>query len=283
MTVKSSIILLKITTVTVLSVAFALGMKYYDSVQKYKKLEENSKIDKETYANDIKEILNRYDAEVQKNTVLEASRKNSFQKTYTLPVAKKAIPKHIVVESDASKEYLKKIDSFETVVQKQANENVELNGQLSSLKDKNRELVKKNLANESLISTTKNLTASNVIANGVKIVSNNIIETKRFNATQQVKVCFTLLENKAAIKGYKDIYIQIVNPENKVVSKNGEVIESNDRLLRFSAKTNVYYDNEDLDVCVFVDPNKQDMLKGDYEINIFSGINLIGSTVFSLK
>lgn len=282
MSIKSSIILLKITTVTVLSVAFALGMKYYDSLEKYKKLQENSKIDKEAYTNDIKEILNRYDAEVEKNTVLEASKKVKF-KEVVIPKPKRIITKPVLIESIASKEYLKKIDSFETVVKKQANENLELNGQLASLKDKNRELVKKNLANESLISTTKNLTASNVVANGIKIVSNNIIETKRFNATQQVKVCFTLLENKAAIKGYKDIYIQIVNPENKVVSKNGDVIESNDRLLRFSAKTNVYYDNEDLDVCVFVDPNKQDMFKGDYEINIFSGINLIGSTVFSLK
>ncbi|WP_167626944.1 hypothetical protein [Flavobacterium psychrophilum] len=44
-----------------------------------------------------------------------------------------------------------------------------------------------------------------------------------------------------------------------------------------------FYDNDKLDVCLFVDPNKDDMQKGDYKINIFSGINLIGNTVFSLK
>jgi hypothetical protein len=53
--------------------------------------------------------------------------------------------------------------------------------------------------------------------------------------------------------------------------------------LHYSAKTNVFYDNDQVDVCVFVDPNKSDLLKGDYEINIFSGINIIGNTVFSLK
>lgn len=281
MSIKTSVVLLKVTTISVLSIAFVLGMKYYDSTEKYKKLQESTKIDKEAYTNDLKEILNRYDAEVQKNSPLNS--------TENLPTEKVVVVKKVesntktVVPATISKNYLKKIDSFETLLKKQALENSELYNQVASLRDKNRELTKKNLVNESIISSTKNLTAVNVVANGVKIVANNIIETKRFNATEQVKVCFTLLENKAAIKGDKDIYIQIINPENKVVAKNGEVIESNDRLLRFSAKTNVYYDNEDLDVCVFVDPNKQDMSKGDYEINIYSGINLIGSTVFSLK
>ena len=67
------------------------------------------------------------------------------------------------------------------------------------------------------------------------------------------------------------------------MSKNGEFVESEDKLLHFSAKTNIFYDNDQLDVCVFVDPNKNDLFRGDYEINIFSGINLIGNTVFSLK
>ncbi|MBP9792364.1 MAG: hypothetical protein KBC56_00020 [Flavobacterium sp.] len=281
MSIKTTVILLKISTVTILSFAFALGMKYYDSVQKYEKLQELNKIDKEAYTNDLKEILNRYDAEVQKNHQLTLQKLKKERVIIENQVNNSQ--KNKVTSSTVSKSYLKKIDSFQTVLKKKNYENSELNDHVTSLKEKNRELTTKNLANETIISTTKNLTAINVVANGIRIVANNIIETKRFNTTEQVKVCFTLLENKAAIKGYKDIYIQIINPNNKVVAKKGEAIDSNERLLDFSAKTNVYYDNEDLDVCVFVDPNKQDMTKGDYEINIYSGINLIGSTVFSLK
>ena len=91
------------------------------------------------------------------------------------------------------------------------------------------------------------------------------------------------MENRSAVRGNKDIYIQIVNPEGKIVSKNGEIFEAKEKLLRYSTKTNVFYNNEELDVCVFVDPNKNDMTKGDYEINIYSGINLIGNSIFSLK
>ncbi len=117
----------------------------------------------------------------------------------------------------------------------------------------------------------------------MKTVSNNIVETKRFSNTEQIKVCFTLLENKAALKGNKDVYIQIINPKSRVLSKNGAFVEFGDKSLYYSAKTNVFYENENLDVCVFVGSNKNDVVKGDYELNIFSGTNLIGNTVFSLK
>ena len=183
----------------------------------------------------------------------------------------------------ANNTFIKKIDSLKITLKKQTDENKSLTNQVNVLINKNKDLQKQNSNNENILTVSKNLTAINVYANGIKIVSNNIIETKRFSNTEQIKVCFTLLENKAALKGNKDLYIQIVNPNNKIVNKNGEFVETEDKLLHFSAKTNVFYDNDQLDVCVFVDPNKNDMLRGDYEINIFSGINLIGNTVFSLK
>lgn len=283
MSVKSSLTMFKITSVAFLSATFAFGAKYYDSIEKYKKLQEESKIDKEAYANDLKEILNRYDAELQKNREFLTSngvliKEEIIRRDNYYTVEKKIVPVKNVANS-----YLKKIDSFESLVKKQNEENSELASQLSVLRDKNKELSKKNSENETIIATSKNLTATNVTANGIKIVSNNIIETRRFSATQQIKVCFTLLENKAAVKGNKDVYIQIVNPDGKVVTKNGEVLETKDKLLSYSARTNVYYDNEELDVCVFVDPNRQDIVKGDYELNIYSGINLIGNTIFTLK
>lgn len=282
MTVKIPTTLLKLTSVALMSATLVFAIKYYDSKKQNRKLEENIKLDKETYTNELNEILNRYDAEVLKNQQLLEEKgivtqeeivysgKNNYH------VEKILVPIRKLTEKTKS-------DSFETMWQKQLEENKDLADRLRQLSEKNKELEKKNNDNEAVLAVSKNLTATNVIANGIKIVSNNIIETKRFNATEQIKVCFTLLENKAAVKGYKDVYIQIVNPDGKVVSKNGEFVESGERLLSFSAKTNVYYDNEELDVCVFVDPNKKDMSKGDYEINIYSGINLIGSTVFSLK
>ncbi|MFC4816116.1 MULTISPECIES: hypothetical protein [unclassified Flavobacterium] len=282
MTVKIPTVVLKLTSVALMSATFVFALKYYDSKNQNKKLEENIRLDRETYTNELKEILNRYDSEVLKNkqlleergVVVQEQVVSSGKNVYRLE--KRLVPIDKLVKKT-------KTDSFQVILDRQIEENKDLSDQLKNLSEKNRELQRKNNDNEAVLAVSKNLTATNVTANGIKIVSNNIIETKRFNATEQIKVCFTLLENKAAVKGYKDVYIQVVNPDGKVVSQNGEFMESGERLLNFSAKTNVYYDNEELDVCVFVDPNKKDMSKGDYEINIYSGINLIGSTVFSLK
>jgi hypothetical protein len=280
MTVKYSIPA-KLVSIVFVSIAITFVAKYYDSQDKNKKLEETIQLDKKIYTNDLKEIFNRYDSAVLKNKELVAL------KTLNPKAESANAKKHsentekAIVTIAINNNYT--IDSLKAALKNEQNSNKTLSNQLTDLVSKNKELQKQNATNENTLSVSKNLTATNVYANGIKIVSNNIIETRRFSSTEQIKVCFTLLENKAALKGNKDIYIQIVNPKNKVVSKMGESFISGDKLLNFSAKTNIFYDNEELDVCVFVDPNKEDMSKGDYEINIFSGINLIGNTVFSLK
>lgn len=281
MSIKTTLTIVKLSSVAFLSATLVFAMKYYDSQLKNQELEKSLKLDRETYVNDLKEIFNRYDAEVLKNKKLSGNPEFSSKEETLID---KDVSNTIQQKNPASNSQVaKKYDSLKSLLKNQVEESKSLATQVNILVEKNRELSKKNSDNERVIAVSKNLTATNVYANGIKIVSNNIIETKRFNATEQIKVCFTLLENKAAIKGNKDIFIQILNPSNKVVNKNGDFLESKDRLLHYSAKTNVFYDNEEMDVCVFVDPNKNDIQKGDYEINIFSGINLIGSTVFSLK
>jgi hypothetical protein len=283
MTVRNSLTMIKLTSLIFLSATIVFAVKYYDSQNKNKKLKETIVLDKKTYTNDLREIFNRYDSELLKNKrLLETNFLNqNNQKPVNTTTFKKE--KNKVVSSSVNKVFIRKIDSLSSILKEQDTENRTLTNQVGILVTKNKELQKQNSNNENILAASKNLTATNVYANGIKIITNNIIETKRFSNTEQIKVCFTLLENKAALKGNKDIYIQIVNPKNKIVSKNGGYIGSGDRLLDYSAKTNIFYDNEDLDVCVFVDPNKDDILKGDYEINIFSGISLIGNTVFSLK
>lgn len=285
MTVRTSLAMVKLTSIVFVSAAIVFAMKYYDTRKQNQKLKASIQLDKKTYTNELKEILNRYDAELLLNKNLLDSKTVYIKNN---PIIVKNNLKEIESFGENSKIVIdrvfnKRIDSLKFVLKKQAEQNESLINQVNLLINKNKELQKQNSANESIVAVSKNLTATNVFANGIKIVSNNIIETKRFSNTEQIKVCFTLLENKATLKGNKDIYIQIINPKNRVVSRNGDYVEIGDKSLHFSAKTNVFYDNEELDVCVFVDSNKNDLVKGDYEINIFSGTHIIGNTVFSLK
>lgn len=285
MSLRISSTFLKLASVVLLSTTTTFAVKYFKAKKENLQLKESIKLDKETYVNDLKEIFKRYDNQVLKNNELSGSKKEEIS-IDKVKVEKKKVPlstetsKVVYLEKNNSK---KEIDSFQNLIKAKEEENANIHNEMDRLSQKNTELENKNRENEKIVSKTRNLTATNVIANGVKIVSNNIIETRRFSATEQIKVCFTLLENKAAIQGYKDIYLQIINPKKRVVTNNGDFVEYGNQLLRYSAKTNVFYENEELDVCVFIDPNKKDLLPGDYEINIYSGINLIGNTVFSLK
>lgn len=276
---------LKFTTIVCVASTVIYAVKFYDADKENSSLKASINIDKKTYSNDLNEIFKRYDLEVLKNKNL----KDSFslvnlEKHFVSPNYKENIvPKINPTASFNKKAYLSTIDSLKLLLASKHLKNAELLNDLKTLTQTNKDLNKKSELNENLIATTRNLTATNVFANGVKIISNNIIETKKFNNTEQIKVCFTLLENKSTIKGNKDIYVQIINPKNKVVSQFGDYIEFNDKSLYYSAKTNVFYDKEELDVCVFVASNKPDIHKGDYEINIFSGEKIIGNTTFYLK
>ncbi|SHI45206.1 hypothetical protein [Flavobacterium terrae] len=281
MSLRISTTFLKLASVVLLSTTTTFAVKYFRSKEENLQLKESIKLDKKTYVNDLKEIFSRYDDQVLKNRELTRANSILVSKNKKVVTVKPHTPvKVIYLEKNTTR---KEIDSFQNLINEKLKEQESIQDEVDKLSQKNSELENKNRENEKIVAKTRNLTATNVIANGVKIVSNNIIETKRFNATEQIKVCFTLLENKSAVQGYKDIYLQIINPRKKVVTDKGEFVEFGNQLLRYSAKTNVFYENEELDVCVFIDPNKKDLLPGDYEINIFSGINLIGNTVFSLK
>ena len=240
MTSKTALSIIKMTSVVFVSISLVFAVKYYDSLGKNKKLEETIQLDKKTYTNDLKEIFNRYDSELLKNKNLIESNLLIKQKSETVinkSVLKKEQNLNNNPELVTNHIFVKKIDSLKSTLRKQSDENKTLTNQVNVLVAKNKELQKQNSNNENILTVSKNLTATNVYANGIKIVSNNIIETKRFSNTEQIKVCFTLLENKAALKGNKDLYIQIVNPNNKIVSKNGEFVEKEGKLLDFSAKT----------------------------------------------
>jgi hypothetical protein len=305
---KHSITLSKVTTIVFVSLATVFGVKYFDSENRNNKLKKELQIDKNTHINELNEILNRYDVEVLKNKDLLNLNKRTqvknvsyIEKLSAIKVQESklkeinpyklydknhesAISLHKnISESKRRKMFVGEIDSLKNIITSYTEENSLLASTVNTLNYKNRELLTKNSDYENLISKSRNLTATNVYANGIKIVSNNIIETKRLSSTQQIKVCFSLLENNAAHSGNKDIYIQIINPDNRIVSKNDDFVEINNQSLHYSAKTNVFYENEQLDVCVFVDSDKNKLVKGDYEINIFSGANIIGNTVFSLK
>jgi len=53
--------------------------------------------------------------------------------------------------------------------------------------------------------------------------------------------------------------------------------------LTYSAATKVYYENDELDVCILVDAAEEDLIEGRYVINVFDGARIISTASMVLR
>ncbi|MFC5047928.1 hypothetical protein ACFSTE_00780 [Aquimarina hainanensis] len=127
------------------------------------------------------------------------------------------------------------------------------------------------------------LTAANIKVEGVKVRnSGKIVSTSRASRAEKVRVCFTLAPNKLSKKGDKDLFVQVINPQNNLI---GDKISVNfdDAVLTYSGKNKVFYENSALDVCILVDTAEGEITEGNYVVNLFSGPKMIANTKFELR
>ena len=112
--------------------------------------------------------------------------------------------------------------------------------------------------------------------------SGKIVDTKRARRANKVRACFTLTPNPLAEKGDRLLYVQVINPKNNLLGSK-KVLELEEGTLNYSAATKVFYENEELDVCVMVSATKDDLIKGTYRINVFDGPKQVATTTMTLK
>ena len=138
---------------------------------------------------------------------------------------------------------------------------------------------------ETNIKKASKVTATAFKADGIRIRSNGKIVTEnRHRRINKVRVCFTMSENLFAQPGEKEIYIQILSPNNNIIGDKLDAnFKSSKKVLTYSTKTTINYDNKALDLCLFVDVEKKELKKGTYFINVFEGQTKIGDTQLILK
>lgn len=155
------------------------------------------------------------------------------------------------------------------------------------------ELKRQQKLNRSLKKTNTSLKnalkkASLLNANSIKAVAYKegdlITETTKAAQTNRINVCFTLAENILAQKGEKEIYIQILNPLHNVIGAKGSVNFKED-LLIYSDKQIVHYNNQILDICTAIHPQKNDhpFAKGTYFVSVFLKNRKLGDTQIVLN
>lgn len=125
--------------------------------------------------------------------------------------------------------------------------------------------------------------ATDLRGEAVIIRSNGkVVDTKRASRADKIRACFTLAPNAIAKKGDRILYVQVINPKNKMMGDN-TVKQFDDKNLNYSASTNVFYENDELDVCILVNASEADLVEGRYTINLFDGPNQVSTTTMELK
>jgi len=122
------------------------------------------------------------------------------------------------------------------------------------------------------------------LTNSAVIIKNNgkVIDTKRAKRADKVRSCFTLTPNAIAQKGDRMLYVQVINPKNNLLGEKTE-LEFENGTLSYSASIKVFYENEELDVCMMVSAKEGDIISGRYTINVFDESNLVATSIMTLK
>jgi hypothetical protein len=185
------------------------------------------------------------------------------------------------------KHFVVQIDSLNTLNQTITAEKVAVTADLNKEKDKTTQLNKDKEALQSTVNLGSILKAENPTVKGVKFKSGGKkeVETTKASRVERLKVSFVLGENKIAKKGIKPVYVRVISPDGKEITKSMEeanMFKFNGSKGYFAAKQDVNYNNEEVAVDVFC-PSPDGFIPGKYLITIGADDVVIGETSIILK
>jgi hypothetical protein len=217
------------------------------------------------------------------NTQLEKQQQNirkllSVQASSTQKI--KLYEKELETLRKVMRSYIVQIDSLNTRNRELTDENVQVK---TDLKQKEIDYNKLSEVKEELVTKValaQKLSAKNILAVGLNDRSK---EKDRVSKLAKIRVCFTVRENSVADAGKKMIFLRIVRPDNVVLSSpEAGVIVCQGQELVYSAKRELDYDNQDIEMCIFWDKTEE-LVPGTYTISIYSEGYEIGTTTLDLK
>ena len=182
--------------------------------------------------------------------------------------------------------YVHSIDSLNTL-NKQLT--VERNVAVESLKVQkgiSGELEKKNSQLQTAVQTGSLLVASNITAEGVHYrFGKKEVVTDKAKKAEKLKVEFTIVANRIAKGGNKDIYVRVLTPDGKELSKSADessIFSFEGTKGYFDAIQSIDYTNQDMSLVVYCE-STTGFIPGNYIIKLYSDGAEMGETTLALK
>lgn len=179
--------------------------------------------------------------------------------------------------------YLVTIDSLNQLNLALKDENDAMRAQVETVETRNRQLQQRQENMEEIISTGRVLQAAEVTVQAIRILdSGRQRETDRAARADMIRVCFTLLENRIAEAGRKQLHLRIVDASGRVLSAADDLPSQTESGTAISASRGIEYANERLEACIFYSPSRT-FETGRLNVEILEGDRLIGQSEYDLR
>lgn len=293
MTEQKSNNALKILTGVLAVALIALGIytvKFYNDEKENREVLQNEKA---VIENELNELIVKYDEAIAENEGLDSDLIEARERIVVLRDSVQDMEANLAVISRYRREVgdlkLEKerlfriVDSLSTQNQMLLTEIDSTNNVLlertrvsDSLKTQNQSLSTK-------VNRAAQLKLSGLRGEGViERSSGRLVENDRTRRVDKIRTCFTITPNALAEAGEKEIYVQVYNP-NKVLVGDQIAVQHEGGVMVYSAATKVFYENEELDVCILANALEENLIEGIYNVMVYNGTDLIGTTTFSLR
>ena len=240
----------------------------------YDSLEQNNSVAIDSI-NTQREKINNLMQEVDK---LDKKSKRDWRKIYKLK-------KEAETLRNIMKGYIHTIDSLNTLNINLSNDLTEKTQKLSNVSKQNKKIIKQNEALQKQVAIGAVLQINNVLSSGIRIRSSGAqSETTRASKTNMIKTCFSIIENKLAQAGDKEIYIRILDSEGALLNAPTPltIINQQKEELKMSSKRTINYQNQDTDLCIFYEIENS-IPAGNYSVEVYAEGFLIGETSIALR
>ncbi|MFC2086775.1 hypothetical protein ACFLSA_01230 [Bacteroidota bacterium] len=287
MTRKTTTILLSVLVTILLFSLMVFAYLYYTE----KKEKERINLEKEELIQDFETLAHEYEELKTTNDTINlqlTQKQVEIQKLITEITRLKSTNAEIIRQykkelstlRSIMRNYVRQIDSLNTMNQMLIAENIEVKKEISKIKTelKQEQEIKEEL--DKKVQIGKQLTIDNLLSEPLN--ERGRIKD-RIKSVARIRTCFTLRENAIAEAGPRMIYKKVYRPDSILLADSElDTFKINNKIHIFSARREIQYENRDLDVCIYWQ-STGDLIEGIYTIELYMDGYKLGFTNLELR
>ena len=284
--VKKSLRGYRVVVILLAIILAGLSILYFNLNRQQQADYELLKIDRDSIQSDLTTLIDEYDGLKYQNDTIAAQLAKANEMVEQLKYERrlnynkiKQYQKEVGTLRSVMKNYLRQIDSLNTINKKVSAENVSLRKEISTAN------LRADVAEERASELQNKVQQGSILrARDITLVAlnaNDKIITRVKNAAT-LRVDFTVAANELAATGNRMIYLCITSPDGYLLSTDSmPTFNFHGSKKGYSASREIDYQNEDVDVSIFF--KGSGFIPGTYKIELYTGGNLIGSTEIAVR